>query len=725
MGEATHRIEGSFADLGVDERLLKGLESMGYSGPTPVQKRAGNPALKVKTSWSNQRQDRENNRFRLAFARSAVGPEAQPKQPRGTHPWTHPRSWSNRLLENSRGLRRARTLRSSPAMEGVSLGIRSTPSSGDLAWWYTPDDCSTTCVEATWIWMHAKRSVWMKPTRCLAWASWEEVTSILKRLPSENDRSCCSPATLPERIQKASSQFMDQPKHVDLGGEVRTVLGVTHRLYPPRHRHEPNPESSAHARGRCAHKRHRLLQSARGSGFGGKLFAPAVLELHAHPRRHAAKARERALESVRGGRSRLLIATDVAAFGIDIRGLDAVFHFDLPQDAELYVHRAGRTGRIGASGLSAVLLTRSGGIKTRAIKARYAVTFEESTMPDKETSVAAQAERVIADLTAAGADLPLEQFMDLAQGISDSPDAAQAIAYLLFEQTKRQKSTGSRNRDRKRDQVALVAAAVVSPATSSTAMKAMKPPRWLPSLKLSGMQVDQVTVEASHRAAGWRTFPATRKHPVAELKMGEFEVAIRRMKPPGRDRQPETALMNQQLRPQPGAAKLEAKLADSDLEQHHRDVLQCTRNFKMGWVALGRSLRSVSQRRLYRQWNTPTSKASAQRSWVCAGRPLKSSCAAPATSERHAPNYYGDEAPIGAKTVAPDLRAVDLLARAEEKNLFASHEGLQESLHSGCFEEGVSPAALGRLAARALDEGGREVLGLRQPPPEDPNRARL
>ncbi|MBM66550.1 MAG: hypothetical protein CMH55_09985 [Myxococcales bacterium] len=170
----------------------------------------------------------------------------------------------------------------------------------------------------------------------------------------------------------------------------------------------------------------------------------------------------------------------------------------------------------------------------------------------------------------------------------------------------------------------------------------------------------------------------------------------------------------------PALQKLEAKLADGDLELQHRDVLQCTRNFKMGWVALGRSLRAVSQRRLYREWEYTDLKSFCSKElglrWSTVEKLLRSA----GYVERHAPGYYGNEMPVGPKTAAPDLRAVDLLARAEEKNLFATHEGLQESLHSGCFEEGASPAALGRLAARALDEGGREVLGLRQPPPEDP-----
>jgi ATP-dependent RNA helicase RhlE len=66
-------------------------------------------------------------------------------------------------------------------------------------------------------------------------------------------------------------------------------------------------------------------------------------------------ARERALQDFRRGVTRVLVATDVAARGIDVDGVSHVFNFDLPNVAESYVHRIGRTGRAGAAG-SAVSL---------------------------------------------------------------------------------------------------------------------------------------------------------------------------------------------------------------------------------------------------------------------------------------------------------------------------------------------------------------------------------
>jgi ATP-dependent RNA helicase RhlE len=61
-------------------------------------------------------------------------------------------------------------------------------------------------------------------------------------------------------------------------------------------------------------------------------------------------ARERALEEFRRGTTRVLVATDIAARGIDVEGISLVINFDLPNVAESYVHRIGRTGRAGATG---------------------------------------------------------------------------------------------------------------------------------------------------------------------------------------------------------------------------------------------------------------------------------------------------------------------------------------------------------------------------------------
>ena len=70
-------------------------------------------------------------------------------------------------------------------------------------------------------------------------------------------------------------------------------------------------------------------------------------------------ARNRTMESMRRGKIRILVATDVAARGIDITGVSHVINFDLPRSAEDYVNRIGRTGRASESGIAISLVSRS------------------------------------------------------------------------------------------------------------------------------------------------------------------------------------------------------------------------------------------------------------------------------------------------------------------------------------------------------------------------------
>jgi ATP-dependent RNA helicase DeaD len=79
--------------------------------------------------------------------------------------------------------------------------------------------------------------------------------------------------------------------------------------------------------------------------------------------------RTQALQALRDGRSRVCVATDVAARGIDLPSLDLVIHADLPKDPEVMQHRSGRTGRAGRKGVS-ILLVPPGATAARGIAAR-------------------------------------------------------------------------------------------------------------------------------------------------------------------------------------------------------------------------------------------------------------------------------------------------------------------------------------------------------------------
>jgi ATP-dependent RNA helicase DeaD len=95
-----------------------------------------------------------------------------------------------------------------------------------------------------------------------------------------------------------------------------------------------------------------------------------------------------------------MVATDVAARGIDIPDLSHVFQYEPPDDQEAYIHRAGRTGRAGASGTAVMLINISEKRQLNRIAAHYKIELEERTLPQDEDVETLVAQRLIGQLEA-------------------------------------------------------------------------------------------------------------------------------------------------------------------------------------------------------------------------------------------------------------------------------------------------------------------------------------
>ncbi|MHC4957901.1 MAG: DEAD/DEAH box helicase [Planctomycetota bacterium] len=111
-------------------------------------------------------------------------------------------------------------------------------------------------------------------------------------------------------------------------------------------------------------------------------------------------AREKVLERLAKGELKFLVATDVAARGIDIRNLSHVIQFEPPEDPEAYIHRAGRTGRAGATGEALTLASGVEEIEMKRISERFGFEILERELPSDEDVAAVVSERVTALLEA-------------------------------------------------------------------------------------------------------------------------------------------------------------------------------------------------------------------------------------------------------------------------------------------------------------------------------------
>jgi ATP-dependent RNA helicase RhlE len=174
-----------------------------------------------------------------------------------------------------------------------------------------------------------------------------QLNKILLRVPKERQTLLFS-ATMPAEITKMAATHMRQPLRVEVAPQGTTAERVKQEIFIVKKEDKirllnhvlSEVRGSVIVFSRTRHGAKKITRDVRGMGH-------AAAEIHSD--RSLAQRRE-ALEGFRSGKYRVLVATDIAARGIDVKGIELVVNFDLPDDAQDYVHRIGRTGRAGMEG---------------------------------------------------------------------------------------------------------------------------------------------------------------------------------------------------------------------------------------------------------------------------------------------------------------------------------------------------------------------------------------
>jgi ATP-dependent RNA helicase RhlE len=197
---------------------------------------------------------------------------------------------------------------------------------------------------------------------------------------SKNRQTLLFSATMPQDIVRIAEQHMQIPTRVEIAPQGTTADHITQELFFVNKQDKP----------RLLEK---ILQDYRGSvlvftrmKFGAKRVAAAVKALgHTVAELHANRSltqRKQALEGFRNGAYRILVATDIAARGIDVKGIELVLNYDLPDAASDYVHRIGRTGRAGGVGHAISFATPEERHDVRAIERVIRGTLPLSKLPE-------------------------------------------------------------------------------------------------------------------------------------------------------------------------------------------------------------------------------------------------------------------------------------------------------------------------------------------------------
>ena len=158
-------------------------------------------------------------------------------------------------------------------------------------------------------------------------------------------------ATMPPDVARLAAEILKNPERVEIAPQGRTVDRIDQRVYFV---------NAASTRALLGHlladtSLERVIvftRTKRGANRVAEALDRSGVRSEAIHGNKSQNARQRALESFSRGRARVLVATDLAARGIDVAGVTHVINYELPADAESYVHRIGRTGRAGASGIA-------------------------------------------------------------------------------------------------------------------------------------------------------------------------------------------------------------------------------------------------------------------------------------------------------------------------------------------------------------------------------------
>ncbi len=215
--------------------------------------------------------------------------------------------------------------------------------------------------------------------RMLDMGFWPDVRRIVSALPVDRQTLLFS-ATMSEDVTQLASQIMRQPKYVQIGdsrGPASTITHVAHVV--------PRAEKTDWLAGFLRQNREPALIFVRtkrwAEQLGERLAARGIRCASLHADRSQSQ-RTAAVEGFKGGRYNVLVATEIAARGLDIDGIAHVINYEVPDTPDMYVHRVGRTGRAEAPGTALTLVAPEEMDALRLLEKSFDLRIEE---PVKKT----------------------------------------------------------------------------------------------------------------------------------------------------------------------------------------------------------------------------------------------------------------------------------------------------------------------------------------------------
>lgn len=376
----------TFEDFDLDERIVRAVKEKGYVIPTPIQVQTiplvleGHDVMGAAQTGTGKT---------AAFGLPILHRLLQSKKTQIRVLILSPtRELAAQIDENLKAYSKFTKLKVLPVFGGVAYGpqIDGLKKGVDILV-ATPGRLLDHMSKGSVDYSHLQTVVLDEADRMLDMGFLPDLNKIFRELPKERQTMLYS-ATFPDPILKLAKQILKNPKHIQVGERSSSPDAITHTVYPVPAHLKPNLIKAllkqqdvlpALIFTRTKHRADKLQRVLQKAGF-------KIVALHSN---RTQNQRVAALAGFKSGKFDIMVATDIAARGIDIRGISHVINYDLPATPEDYIHRTGRTARADEEGDAVTLMAPAEEILLHEIEQHMHRSLAREALRDFDYSVPA------------------------------------------------------------------------------------------------------------------------------------------------------------------------------------------------------------------------------------------------------------------------------------------------------------------------------------------------
>jgi ATP-dependent RNA helicase DeaD len=420
--------EESFDQLPLSEAMRRGIADRGYTKPTPVQARALRPALAGKDLIVRSKTGTGKTAAFGIPVLERLDASLKEVQAIALCPT---RELAIQVAEEVALLGKAKGIHVTAIYGGASMDKQIAELNGGAQFIVgTPGRVYDHIRRKTLRLGQCRVGVLDEADEMLNQGFFEEVTRILDCLP-ETRQTLLFSATVTPDIERLIKKFTRDPETILLSGDTYTVEGITNVLYDVTDAY-PKPRNLLYLLEKeqpdnaiifCNTRDDTALVSAvlNRNGFDAELLNGDLPQ----------KERERVMAKVKRGELQFMVATDIAARGIDISDLGHVINYSLPEDPAVYLHRIGRTGRIGKTGVAISLVSGRELGTLSTLEKKFNIKFEKRQLPSAEDAQRVWTDKHLREIRAAAQGAVYDAMIGIARDLKTREDGDVLFAFLL------------------------------------------------------------------------------------------------------------------------------------------------------------------------------------------------------------------------------------------------------------------------------------------------------